>query len=93
MGFIAPKVKIPSAPVAPEPAPVAEVDEVKNDVHGELSEKRRKRKGLEATILTQNDSSSPGKNSSSGKSDYSMNADASSSPAGTGTSGDRKTLG
>lgn len=90
MGFIAPKIKVPAPPVAPEPAPVAEIDEVKNDVSNELSEKRRKRKGLEATLLSRKDSEMT---SSAGKDDASSPVESSAGNPGSGISADRKTLG
>lgn len=91
MGFITPKVKVPAAPAAPEPDPVPQTEEVENDVFTDMSARRKRRKGLEATLLSDPSSASgTAKGTTAEKTSASTPAPSASNP---GIAADRKTLG
>ena len=51
MGFIVPKVKAPPAPLEPSPTP--KMESIEQETLTDISEKQRRRKGLESTLLSQ----------------------------------------
>lgn len=61
MGFLAPKINTPTPPPAPDPIP--QVERIEQETLADISEKQRRRKGLESTLLSQK---KPDQNPSSG---------------------------
>lgn len=51
MGFFAPKINTPTPPPAPDPIP--QMERIEQETLTDISEKQRRRKGLESTLLSQ----------------------------------------
>lgn len=92
MGFIVPKYKAPAAPAAPDPTPQEE--QVENNTFDILSEKRKKRKGMEATLLSSGEQTAATSTASSNNSSTGSGSSQSehTSPS-SGIDMNRKTLG